>query len=257
MRAHHRGRRSVERAGSALQRACAGLLSAAAIAAAIGCGSGLPLPPNGPHAGDEPKVVPYPPPAPKPEIIPKNELGENAVWVDGEWMWIGNRWSWRPGRWETPYPKTYFARSLGVRQADGTLLWFEGTWHEEADRRRTAAPKPATVAGPTAPMTSSGVPLPTLPPGSERIDRPTNAPPAPLQRTNPPAAGTPETGTTPGAGPTRGAGALDPETTPGPGTPAPPAAGSPPTPPAAGSPTPPGAGTPGAAPPAPPPAAPP
>lgn len=240
MRTHRGERCSVRFAGPALRTVCASLLCAA-ITASLGCGSGLPLPRSGPHAGDEPKVVPYPPPAPKPEIIPKNKVGKGAVWVDGEWMWMGSRWSWRPGRWEDPYPKTYFARSAGVRQADGTLLWFEGTWHEEADRKRASTPKPTTVAGPTAPMSSGGVPLPTLPPGAERIDRPTTEAPAPLQRTDPPAGGTPETGTTPGSRPTPGAGAPEPGTPPAPGTPAPPAAGTT---------APPAPATPGSAPPA-------
>ena len=111
------------------------MLAAASAAAPLGCSSGLPLAPTGPHTGDEPTFVPFPHPAAKPEIIPPvNVAGENAVWVDGEWEWKGTRWVWQPGRWETPYPGSYYARSVVVRTQDGRLAWYRGSWHSAAPK---------------------------------------------------------------------------------------------------------------------------
>jgi hypothetical protein len=243
MRALRRELRVERGTGAAAFLLNAGSLFALAIALATGCGSGLPTPVTGPHTGDEAKEVPYPPPAARPEIILKNEAGEGAVWVDGEWQWRGNRWVWRSGRWERPYPGSYYARPTGRRRPDGKLVWYEGTWHSEADRTRPSAPPKA--AGPTAPANSAGVPLPTLPPGSERIDTQGDAR-APGATTTAPGAAAASPGT---AAPAPGTETTAPGATPAPGT-APPAPGT--APPAPGT-TAPGnaAPAPGAAPPAP------
>jgi hypothetical protein len=101
----------------------------------VGCGARIPVPPSGPHAGDEPTFVPYPPPAAKPEILPAPDPNaESAVWVDGEWEWKGTRWMWLSGRWETPYPGSYYAKPTVVRLPDGRLAWYRGTWHSNDGR---------------------------------------------------------------------------------------------------------------------------
>lgn len=115
--------------------AAAALGAASAAALVMGCGSGIPLPANGPHTGDEPVYVPFPHPAAKPEIIPPVDVaGENAVWVDGEWEWKGTRWVWQPGRWDTPYPGSYYARPVVIRMPDGRLAWYRGAWHSAAPK---------------------------------------------------------------------------------------------------------------------------
>lgn len=99
-------------------------------AVSAGCGARLPVPPTGAHIGDEPVIVPYPPPPARPEIVPPvNVPGEGAVWVDGEWDWRGTRWVWQEGRWEIP-PGSYYARPVMIRLADGRLAWFRGSWHQ-------------------------------------------------------------------------------------------------------------------------------
>jgi hypothetical protein len=115
-----------------------GSLLAAALSAS--CGPSLPVPPVGPHVGDEPVEVPYPPPPAVPEIIPENKLGKKAVWVDGEYQWAGDAWAWQAGRWEVPSPDSYFARPQGLRMSDGRLMWFYGAWHPAEEARKTPPP---------------------------------------------------------------------------------------------------------------------
>ncbi len=103
------------------------------------CAPAVPTPPAGPHIGDEAVVVPYPPPAALPEVIPRNELGSSAVWIDGEWLWDGSTWTWKVGRWEAGRRGMYFAVPQGVRQSDGRLLWYKGAWHTEAEAQRAGA----------------------------------------------------------------------------------------------------------------------
>lgn len=106
------------------------VLGTMASAVGVGCSSPIPVPRTGPHTGDEPIVVPYPPPPARPEILPPvNVPGEGAVWVDGEWEWRGTRWVWQEGRWEIP-PGSYYARPVTIRLADGRLAWFRGSWHQ-------------------------------------------------------------------------------------------------------------------------------
>lgn len=105
------------------------ILGAALSLAACGGGSKLPLPPLGPHVGEEPVIVPYPPPAARPEVVPPPPAKEpGAVWIDGEWQWRGRRWEWERGRWEVPYPGAYWAPAVTVRLGDGSLAFFEGGW---------------------------------------------------------------------------------------------------------------------------------
>ena len=105
-----------------------------------GCGPHVPVPPDGPHTGDEPVFVPYPSPAAKPEILPAVDVPEeNAVWVDGEWEWKGTRWMWTGGRWEVPYPGSYYAKPKVERLPDGRLAWYRGSWHSAAPKGSVGA----------------------------------------------------------------------------------------------------------------------
>lgn len=162
------------------------LLFTAALAS--GCGASVPLPKHGPHAGDEAVLVPFPPPPANPEIIKPHNLGENAVWIDGEWRWTASAWVWQAGRWEVPYPNSYYAPPRGQRLADGRLLWFHGAWHANGDQRRPRRDATASPVKPPSPRSATGVPLPTLAPGAERIPEP---PPPPSPPEPPPPAAAP------------------------------------------------------------------
>ncbi|MFT3773969.1 MAG: hypothetical protein QM820_52035 [Minicystis sp.] len=109
-------------------------LALAAITLAA-CSGSLPLPKTGPHLGDDPMSVPSQPPPGKVEIIgaPPANL-KNAVWLDGEWIWTGRRWQWKEGRWEEPQGD-YWAPSITVRMADGSLAHFKGVWKKGAAPR--------------------------------------------------------------------------------------------------------------------------
>lgn len=101
---------------------------ACCVAAALSaCAAKLPVPPPGPHTGDTPILVPYPPPAARVEIVMPGPPG--AVWVDGQWEWQARRWVWKPGEWVKRVPTSTYAPPATVRLADGTLAWFEGRWH--------------------------------------------------------------------------------------------------------------------------------
>jgi len=97
---------------------------------AVGCGgSVLPLPTIGPHYGEEPVIIPYPPPPARVEVVPpKPPEPKRAVWVDGEWQWKGRRWIWQGGQWQEPIADGYYAPAATLRLADGTLAYFPGTW---------------------------------------------------------------------------------------------------------------------------------
>jgi hypothetical protein len=95
------------------------------------CSPRVPLPPRGPHVGDEPLVVPYPAPASRPEIL-REPPDEEAVWIDGHWSWTGGDWQWVAGGWEAPRPGYYYAPAATVRRYNGELFYFEGHWHRAA-----------------------------------------------------------------------------------------------------------------------------
>jgi len=112
------------------------LVALAAVAvASVGCGSSLPLPESGPHTGQQPIAVPYPPPPAKVTVIPTRHL-EFGVWVDGQWFWTSRRWEWRSGQWQLPPSDAHYAYPLTVRLGDGTLVWFPGSWRRQRDGTR-------------------------------------------------------------------------------------------------------------------------
>jgi hypothetical protein len=105
-------------------------LALALFAASAGCSRNLPTPFIGPHRGEQPIAVPYPPPPARVEIIPDRPASpKGTVWIDGEWSFQAHRWVWIPGRWQLPVIGAYYAPGTTARLADGTLAWFPATWH--------------------------------------------------------------------------------------------------------------------------------
>lgn len=98
------------------------------LVALAGCTPALPVPKVGPHVGEQPLTVPFPPPPAQPEVIPERPKDKRAVWVDGEWQWKGRRWVWQNGSWQVPYPGSYWAPGVTLRQPDGSLAYFQGGW---------------------------------------------------------------------------------------------------------------------------------
>jgi hypothetical protein len=127
----------------ATNRRCAGERAAALVAIGVslgGCAARIPLPAETSHEGDTPVVVPYPPPPAQVEMVgpPPDDA---AVWVDGSWRWTGTAWTWTEGEWERPPSGARYAPPIVVRQSNGELVYFPGSWH-----------------APSAPATSSAAP---------------------------------------------------------------------------------------------------
>lgn len=137
----------------AQRRRCVAALLALG-ASAAGCRSALPVPPTGPHEGDEPIIVPYPPPPGRVQVIHRPEK-EGMVWIDGEWHWKGRRWIWVDGRWEIPPAGGYYARPRIVGLADGRIAWFPGDWHVP---RKPGAKEPGESGEPAKPGGSATKP---------------------------------------------------------------------------------------------------
>jgi hypothetical protein len=94
-----------------------------------GCSGSLPAPQPGNHQGEEPVVVPFPPPPGKVEIVPPRPADiKKPVWIDGEWQWKARRWVWAPGSWQESLTGGCYAPSATARQSDGTLVFFAGSW---------------------------------------------------------------------------------------------------------------------------------
>jgi len=111
-------------------RIVATVLALALAPAVASCGSSLPLPEMGDHTGDEPVIVPYPPPPPLVELVPDQPANQpDAVWVDGEWLWRGRRLEWQKPRWEVAPKGATFAPPAIVYLADKQIAWFVGRWH--------------------------------------------------------------------------------------------------------------------------------
>ena len=111
------------------------LLVALSVAA---CSAHLPTPRTGPHLGEQPAIVPFPPPPGKVEVIPPRPPAlRDPVWIDGEWDWTGRRWQWKDGAWSDQAPDAYYAPPTTLRASDGTLEYLPGVW------KKKAAPAPA------------------------------------------------------------------------------------------------------------------
>jgi hypothetical protein len=113
------------------------LLVVAAIVALAGCAGGtiVPVPTTGPHVGEAPVLVPYPPPPARVEVVGKAPSTMNdAVWIDGEWLWKSRRWVWQGGHWDLPLPGGYYAPPVTVRLADGALAHYPGAWKDGAKK---------------------------------------------------------------------------------------------------------------------------
>jgi hypothetical protein len=106
---------------------------------ASSCAPRIPLPAQTSHEGDSPIVVPYPPPPAQVEMVgPPPD--DSAVWVDGSWRWTGASWAWTEGGWERPAAGARYAPPIAVRQSNGELVYFPGSWHGAA-----AAPAPSST----------------------------------------------------------------------------------------------------------------
>ncbi|MBK8258595.1 MAG: hypothetical protein IPK82_38790 [Polyangiaceae bacterium] len=95
---------------------------------APGCGPRVPLPVYTNHDGEEPTTVPFPPPPPRPEVIPDKPASEGVVWIDGQWVFRARRWEWVPGSWETAPQGAKYAPPAVVTLSDGRLGWHCGKW---------------------------------------------------------------------------------------------------------------------------------
>ncbi|MEZ4293696.1 MAG: hypothetical protein R3B70_01880 [Polyangiaceae bacterium] len=106
------------------------LVAAAALTCAAACGPSVPVPELATHDGDEPILVPYPPPVPRVELIPPRPAQPpKTVWIDGQWIWRARVWEWQPGRWEPLYPGATYAPPAIVYLLDRRIAWYAGKWH--------------------------------------------------------------------------------------------------------------------------------
>jgi hypothetical protein len=157
-------------------RAAAALALAAL--ALVACGSSLRVPKSGPHVDEEPVLVPYPPPPARVEVIPSPPANvRGAVWIDGEWLWKGARWVWQSGQWQAPYPDGYYAPPATLRLADGSLVYFPGTW--KTGRQKQTGEKAKAAEEKKAPPEKPKDPDPSKkePEGPRQIDSPIPQPP--------------------------------------------------------------------------------
>lgn len=94
----------------------------------LGCNrSALPLPAMGPNQNSSYTTIPFPPPAPKAEVIPPKP-GNRVVWIDGSWTWDRRRWVWQKGKWAVPPTGAHYALAKIVQLPDGSLGWVPGGW---------------------------------------------------------------------------------------------------------------------------------
>lgn len=98
--------------------------------------SALPLPRMGPNENQNLISIPYPPPAPRPEMIPTRP-GNSVVWIDGSWNWDRRRWVWQKGRWEVPPTGAHYAHAKIVHNPDGSLQWAAGGWQTRSNQENT------------------------------------------------------------------------------------------------------------------------
>jgi hypothetical protein len=134
--------RSARRHGAARWRASSGVVALALTLGLARCAPRLPLPAETSHEGDAPIAVPYPPPPAQVEMVgPPPD--ETAVWVDGSWRWTGASWAWTEGGWQHPPAAARYAPPITVRQSNGELVYFPGSWHAPS---APASPSAATTA---------------------------------------------------------------------------------------------------------------
>ncbi|MFO0611277.1 MAG: hypothetical protein U0414_01720 [Polyangiaceae bacterium] len=95
--------------------------------ASLACGSQLPSPRLGPHANDLPKIVPFPPPPVRVDVVgPPPSNAKDLVWIDGQWIWSVSRWTWQHGAWAEQRAGEHYAPPVFYRNPNDELLWFEG-----------------------------------------------------------------------------------------------------------------------------------
>ena len=114
-----------------MRRVALFVMLAAALSLGCSAASMIPVPRTGPHQGEEPALVPYPPPAARVEVVGKAPTAmKDPLWIDGEWLWKARRWVWQGGHWDLPLPGGYYAPPVTVRLSDGALAHYAGTWKD-------------------------------------------------------------------------------------------------------------------------------
>lgn len=147
------------------QRIVHGVVLLLGLAMMPGCSHPLPTPPTVAHEGEEPIVVPYPPPAAKVDIVQLAPDGmKHAVWIDGQWMWRGRRWIWEAGQWVDLGPDQVYALPFVQRRYDGQLVWFPGSLRSKTTA--SASSSAGSAPSSTAPAPSTTAPSTTAPPPS-------------------------------------------------------------------------------------------
>jgi hypothetical protein len=147
-----------------------------------GCGQGLPSPGLIAHRQSALRVVPYPPPPARVELVPEQPQ-EGAVWVDGNWVWRGRRWVWRYGQWVEPLAGVRWAPNVTARNKAAVLYYAEGQWLTESQERPETLPRvlatgqarEATVVDEIDVRIDTG---PNAQPRGARKSRPRPAPPS-------------------------------------------------------------------------------
>ncbi len=95
----------------------------------------------GPNENTNLITVPYPPPAPRAEIITAKP-GNRVVWIDGSWNWDRRRWVWQRGRWEVPPTGAHYAHSKLLHMPDGSLQWAPSGWQTRNVQAKASTPTP-------------------------------------------------------------------------------------------------------------------
>jgi hypothetical protein len=94
----------------------------------VGCGPSLPQPEFTEHPLRAFEEVPYPPPAPLAEVVPRFDDGR-AVWIDGYWVWRGRKYFWLRGGWVLPSNGARYAPWQLRYSAEGTLFFAQSNWY--------------------------------------------------------------------------------------------------------------------------------
>jgi len=103
-------------------------------ATSVACGGSLPEPEFRTQPLKAFEEVPYPPPAPLAEAVPRLE-GDRAVWIDGYWAWRGSKYTWLRGGWVLPPAGARYAPWQLRYRDDGALFFAQPSWYGPNDVR--------------------------------------------------------------------------------------------------------------------------
>ena len=104
------------------------------VASCVACGSSLPEPEFKTQPVQAFEEVPYPPPPPLAEVVPRFDDGR-AVWVDGYWAWRGSKYLWLRGGWVLPPDGAHYAPWQLAYRSDGALFLAQPSWYGADDKR--------------------------------------------------------------------------------------------------------------------------